>query len=924
MSSMDNSFIKRVKGLIGEVKRPLLGNLSTATNAQIEVYECCVGESPIMRRCKDDWVNATQILKLCNFPKAKRTKILEKGVQQGLHEKVQGGYGRFQGTWIPLPDARRLADEYGITADVVPVLYIDLDDPSVIIPKKSKPPSSFSSANKDGTPVKRKYVKKPKKDNLTPKKMKFDDNLPPQAVFTQDYPPSMANGDAQMHSNRGMQMQQIAMGSQQMQLSHLPATFQQQEFHSTSTNQRTPMEGFPEFTNYQMQMPNYQQQQPQQRIMLLVREESKSYGYGGAIDNMAKQQMMYQQQHLKVGSASTNDTNWSQEEHTRDSDTSVSSTEFKNGKISLEEDNSHPAQLLRFFSEEKAPIPYFLYNPPADFNINEAIDDEGHTALHWAASIGNLNLVHLLLSKGANPLVVSNYGLNPLSKSISFNNCHDLKNFPQIIEALEACLINTDINGRTPLHYLCQFSKVGTKLPALTYYLGIIFNKLVFMTESNKASGVNLMKNVIDHQDVNGDTCLHIAARSRCNEFVKFFLSNGARDDLINVNNETAKSIIIQEDLVVHNFDLSRNGLSASAVQDFQPPQHIPREPSVGARRLDPSQLLGTPIQSASLRRTETPDTQRTTIQDDDEYEDVNDHVSKEQLRTLLEDQAGTVEDNKENIYEDPSKNAIDMSSPSRQQPGGIQGTIRNNILGLIPEREIKTPGKIHFSPAKGYSPNPPQMDEFGHVIELEITGNAEERDAKIPIKDVSSMMNGMVNLLADSYTQELNGLNIEFKRIKGILVEKKDLNATCMERIKALLSKNGFENIELLDEASNVAEQEVKSFGQELQHKEAELTVLIEKAQAFELATLVQDQESQISEEDDISGTLELGIALTREQIKRINLVNKVTNTVKNFAIDAKMNKYRKLISLSCGLRVEDIDGLIDGIEESLMEKTQ
>ena len=48
-----------------------------------------MNDSPIMRRCKDDWVNATQILKCCNFPKAKRTKILEKGVQQGLHEKFK-------------------------------------------------------------------------------------------------------------------------------------------------------------------------------------------------------------------------------------------------------------------------------------------------------------------------------------------------------------------------------------------------------------------------------------------------------------------------------------------------------------------------------------------------------------------------------------------------------------------------------------------------------------------------------------------------------------------------------------------------------------------------------------------------------------------------------------------------------------------
>lgn len=875
-----------------------------------------------MRRCKDDWVNATQILKLCNFPKAKRTKILEKDVQQGLHEKVQGGYGRFQGTWIPLPDARRLADEYGITPDVVPVLYIDIDDPSVIIPKKSKPPSSFSAVNKDGTPVKRKYVKKAKKDNLTPKKMKFDENLPPQDVFAQNYTPGMANGDMQMHNNRAVQMQQITMRSQQIQPSNLPATFQQQEFHPSSAPQPAPMEGFPEFTNYQIQVPGYQQQQPQ-GIMSLIRDVSKSYDFRGSIDNMAKHQIMYQQHQQKVGSASTNETNWSQEENTRDSDTSISSSEFKNAKTILEEDNSHPAQLLRFFSEEKAPIPYFLYNPPADFNINEAIDDEGHTALHWAASIGNLNLVHLLLSKGANPLVVSNYGLNPLSKSISFNNCHDLKNFPQIIEALEACLINTDINGRTPLHYLCQFSKVGTKLPALSYYLGIIFNKLVFMSESNKSSGVNLLKNVIDHQDVNGDTCLHIAARSRCTEFVKFFLSNGARDNLINVNNETAKSIIIHQDLVVHNFGLATNASNTSSFDGFQAPQKIAKDPNTATRRLDSSQFLGTPIQTSTTRRTETPDTQRTTIQDDDEYEEMNDHVSKEHLRNLLEARAGTVEDNKENIFEDPPKHPIDMSSPSRKQSGVISASTRNNILGSFSDKETKTVGKFLFSPSKSYSPHPPRLDDLGNVIEPEIAGSFAGYNAKIPIKDMSSMMNGMLNLLTDSYTQDLDGLNLEFKRIKKVLSEKKDLNSKCMDKVKTLLSRNGFENIELLEEARDMAEQEVKCFSQELQSKETELTVFIEKAQAFELANLVQDGESHLSPgNDDVSGTLELGIALTSEQIKRVNLVNKVACKIKDFAIDPRMNKYRKLISLSCGLRVEDIDGLIDGIEESLMEK--
>lgn len=44
-----------------------------------------------MRRSHDSWVNATQILKVAGIPKSSRTKILEKEILVGIHEKVQGG-----------------------------------------------------------------------------------------------------------------------------------------------------------------------------------------------------------------------------------------------------------------------------------------------------------------------------------------------------------------------------------------------------------------------------------------------------------------------------------------------------------------------------------------------------------------------------------------------------------------------------------------------------------------------------------------------------------------------------------------------------------------------------------------------------------------------------------------------------------------
>lgn len=50
-----------------------------------------------MRRRVDSWLNATQILKVAGFDKPQRTRILEREVQKGEHEKVQGGYGKYQG-----------------------------------------------------------------------------------------------------------------------------------------------------------------------------------------------------------------------------------------------------------------------------------------------------------------------------------------------------------------------------------------------------------------------------------------------------------------------------------------------------------------------------------------------------------------------------------------------------------------------------------------------------------------------------------------------------------------------------------------------------------------------------------------------------------------------------------------------------------
>jgi hypothetical protein len=69
------------------------------------VYELVYMSHSLMRRRSDSWTNATHLLKvykvnkIAGIEKGRRTKILEKEVQGERHEKIQGGYGKYQGTW---------------------------------------------------------------------------------------------------------------------------------------------------------------------------------------------------------------------------------------------------------------------------------------------------------------------------------------------------------------------------------------------------------------------------------------------------------------------------------------------------------------------------------------------------------------------------------------------------------------------------------------------------------------------------------------------------------------------------------------------------------------------------------------------------------------------------------------------------------
>ncbi|KAI8816546.1 transcription regulator HTH, apses-type DNA-binding domain-containing protein, partial [Fimicolochytrium jonesii] len=97
------------------------GAIRAASYSGVRVYETMCRGIPVMRRMGDAYINATQILRAAGLPKPQRTKILERDVTGGVHEKVQGGYAGFQGTWVPLGSARKIAAIHGVDRELDPL-----------------------------------------------------------------------------------------------------------------------------------------------------------------------------------------------------------------------------------------------------------------------------------------------------------------------------------------------------------------------------------------------------------------------------------------------------------------------------------------------------------------------------------------------------------------------------------------------------------------------------------------------------------------------------------------------------------------------------------------------------------------------------------------------------------------------------------
>ena len=200
-----------------------------------------------------------------------------------------------------------------------------------------------------------------------------------------------------------------------------------------------------------------------------------------------------------------------------------------------EEHRLYADALLDYFMLNDGEVPYSRERPPEPpkaFQVDRPIDSQGHTALHWAAAMGEVEVVKDLMLRGANVKARNVRGETPLIRACLFANCHEKGTFPKIVHLLQNTITISDNYNGTVFHHVAYTAVSGAKTSRARYYLDVLINKLLDSASKNE---VTACLNAPDRQ---GDTAFHVAARHsrRC---TRAFQGAGVASDIANHNGET-------------------------------------------------------------------------------------------------------------------------------------------------------------------------------------------------------------------------------------------------------------------------------------------------------------------------------------------------------------------------------------------------
>ncbi|OWZ66950.1 hypothetical protein AYX15_01858 [Cryptococcus neoformans] len=510
----------------------------------------------VMRRASDSWVNATQILKVAGVHKSARTKILEKEVLNGIHEKIQGGYGKYQGTWVPLDRGRDLAEQYGVGSylscifDFVPSASVIAALPVIRTgtPDRSgqQTPSGLPGhpnqrvispfANHGQTaphmpPPQFIHQGNEQMMNLPPHPSSLAYPTQPKPYFSM--PPQHAVGPQYDERHEGMTM------TPTMSMDGLapPADIARMGFPYNPSDIYIDQYGQPHAT-YQASPYGKEGGHPSKR--------QRSDAGGSYIESgVAVQQHAEQTEEADDGL--DNDSTVSDD--ARDPPPLPSSMLLPHKPI---RPKATPAngriknRLVQIFNVEGQVNLRSVFGLGPDqlpsFDIDMVIDDQGHSALHWACALARLSIVQQLIELGAD-IHRGNYaGETPLIRAVLTSNHAEAGSFTDLLHLLSPSIRTLDHAYRTVLHHIALVAGVKGRVPAARTYMANVLEWVAREQQANNTHSITNppnpadrdelapinLRTLVDVQDVHGDTALNVAARVGNKGLVGLLLDAGA------------------------------------------------------------------------------------------------------------------------------------------------------------------------------------------------------------------------------------------------------------------------------------------------------------------------------------------------------------------------------------------------------------
>ncbi|KAF9895028.1 hypothetical protein FE257_004656 [Aspergillus nanangensis] len=500
-----------------------------AVYSNVSVYEMEVNGVAVMKRRADAWLNATQILKVAGVVKARRTKTLEKEIAAGEHEKVQGGYGKYQGTWVNYQRGVDLCREYHVEELLRPLLEYDMA------------PNGANNSTNDSldTPTKEQAMAAQRKrlysgmDNRSmsqPQQGTFFQNISRTAATAVNAMSKARFDSPAARSTDGRRPSVMRKPSSQMNNQESQAPFgSQQSMYSVASDSGFGSNSNPgRFALDGGLLDNDDSTEPPRKRVRSSSNHINSFG------------LHYEPSSLSMQEATPTEPN---DSFYQDMDASTSIAD--DGKRGVEP--LGPATTPERFQKMKLIMTLFLDKRTKDFSGHPALtqlsgddleiplDEYRNNALHWAAMLARLPLVHALVAKGVSIFRLNGAGETALQKSVGTRNNLDYRSFPRLLQVLAPTIDMVDFSGRTILHHIAVMAATGGGghvsakhyLEALLEFIVRHGGSAARQTPNGVENGVNqpqtgevitlgrFISEIVNLRDDQGDTALNLAGRAR-------------------------------------------------------------------------------------------------------------------------------------------------------------------------------------------------------------------------------------------------------------------------------------------------------------------------------------------------------------------------------------------------------------------------